>query len=94
MSSNLGLSAMSGLFLTWMGSAVSDSRSDKQGAMWFKLAAPPGDHFRQAAKKYLKEHNKAHGTSLSIAFPNPYRMVLKESRSSGKASGRSKGDRG
>jgi hypothetical protein len=82
MSSKMGLDAMAGLFLTWLGSAVADSQRDKDGVMWFRFSLPPSDQFRQASKKFIEEYNRAYGTAFSIGFPKAYRMTIREGRRS------------
>lgn len=82
MSSNNGLDAIAGTFLTWMGSAAVDTRREKS-ALWIRMGLAPTPAFRLAAKNYVAAYNVANGTHLSVSFPRNLRMVLR-SRSSEK----------
>ena len=79
MSSKMGLEAMAGLFSTWLGSAVADSKR-QEAEMWFRLSLPLDDHFKSSARKYLTEYNAVNSTTFSVSFPNPYRMTVREGK--------------
>lgn len=78
MSEKMGLDAMTGWFLSILGSAAVEVRRGEDGAMWFRMANPPTGTLREATHGFLKEYNAYYGTSFAASFPKNYRMTLRE----------------
>jgi hypothetical protein len=82
--STAGLEALTGVLYKVCGDLISQSKAG-DGVSSLVVKQSHSDRFKDSLRGYVKGYNKEYGTQLSVSFPSPFQIQLRERRKSARS---------
>jgi hypothetical protein len=79
-----GLEALTGTLYKVCGNLIVRNERGKESTA-LQLKQSHSEQFKSSLKGYVKAYNKEYGTTLSVAFPTPFTITIRERRKSARS---------